>query len=173
MPDTCTPGSAGKSSIGNQGNFVPQAHTHDQAGGREHLLHSRPAFWAFVADDHNVAGFDLSFEDPFDRFILRVKTDSRTGEYSLTYNSSCFNDGSLLCQVSIENCESADFREWIINGVDNGRIFDLFICDTLIETLTCNRKIVQEDIIPSLTHLVHNGTHAARFVDIFHMNGCQ
>ena len=54
---------AGEAPVGDQRHVVAQALADDGGGYRQHLLHSRAALGAFVADDYYVSGLDLAALD--------------------------------------------------------------------------------------------------------------
>src|SRR5215472_4084315 len=53
-----------KASVGDEGAGAGQPHRLDQTSGHEHLLHTRPAAWALIAHDHDIARLD---DAPLDR----------------------------------------------------------------------------------------------------------
>ncbi len=60
MSDGKARGPAGEPSVGDEGALLAEMHGVDIGGGIEHFLHSRTAFWAFVADYHYIPCLDIA-----------------------------------------------------------------------------------------------------------------
>src|SRR5262249_21351657 len=80
MPNTGTGRAAAEPPIGDQGDFVAQAHANNVAGGWKHFLHPRSAPWPFITNYHNVTSLNLASENAFAGFILTFKNHTRTFE---------------------------------------------------------------------------------------------
>ena len=74
------PGATRKTSVCDQAYAFTQASTNQGAGGRQHFWHSRTAFGSEVAQDHDIACFDLAVQDGFERRLLVVKHAGWAGD---------------------------------------------------------------------------------------------
>ena len=68
---------AGEAAVGDEGDRLAEAHPHDGGGGGEHLLHSRAAARAFVAQDDDVPLLHEARGDPLHRGFLALEDDGR------------------------------------------------------------------------------------------------
>ena len=105
-------------SVGNQGHRIAQPLTDQSAGNRQHLPHTRAALGAFVADDDNVAFFNLAFlYRPECRFFL-VEHSGRSLVHLLLVTGH-FDDRSLRGQVAVENDQTAGGTARCVGLVDD------------------------------------------------------
>ena len=70
VSNTSTMGGPGETSIRNQGDLFAKPRANDVGRRREHLLHTRTALWSFVANDHDIARFNLTSQNPIASFFL-------------------------------------------------------------------------------------------------------
>ena len=81
MADRQARGAAGEAPVGEQGALLAQAFRLQVARRVQHFLHARPAFRAFVADHHHVAGLHLVAEDAGHRRVLAFVDTRRAFEH--------------------------------------------------------------------------------------------
>ena len=63
VADHHAPRAAREAAVGDEADRFAEALADQRGGGRQHLLHARPALRAFVADHDHVAGLDRSRHD--------------------------------------------------------------------------------------------------------------
>ena len=78
----------------------PKSAAHDVSGGSEHLLHARPAARAFVSNHHDVAGFDLAFEDSRSGGFFALEDHCRAAELMhVRVHSAGFQHGTVGSKI--------------------------------------------------------------------------
>ena len=73
-------------------------------------MHTRASFWAFVCDNHDVAGFHRSVEDAFASVFLTVENAGRTAEFPATFGyTGGFYHTSVFGNVTKKYSQTAVF----------------------------------------------------------------
>ena len=111
-------GAAGETSVGDEGDSLAEALTHDGAGGSEHLAHARSALGAFVADDDDVAVFDLAVEDTAKRGFFGFVDDGLAGE-GVAFLAGDLGDGAFGGEVTAQDAQVAVGLDRIGEGADD------------------------------------------------------
>ena len=96
-------GAAGEASVGDEVDLLAEALSDECAGDGEHLSHAGSAFGAFVADDDDVASFDLS---PLERgrdLLFLVEHLGWAGESSAELVSGDLEHAAIGCEVAVEH----------------------------------------------------------------------
>ena len=120
VTDAGTACAPAKPAVGNQRHGFPQSHSHNLGCGRQHLLHPRAAFGPFVADDHHVAGLDLSAQDPLHRFLLGVEDDGRAPvDHHFRGNARGLDNRAFRGQIAEEDGKSSILTIRIPQGANN------------------------------------------------------
>src|SRR5699024_5921218 len=80
----------------------------EEARRVQHLLHTRAALGAFVADDHHITGCDLLVEDAFDGGLLGLEHLGRAGEGpQLFLHTGGLDDRTVGGQVAEQHGQAA------------------------------------------------------------------
>src|SRR2546422_3630147 len=80
-----TVGAAGKPSIGDEADRVPQPRADQRRGGRQHLAHPRTALRTLVADHDHVTMLHASLENRFEACLFGVEYPGRAGHRQRLY----------------------------------------------------------------------------------------
>ena len=91
----------GESAVGDERNLPAHADTVERGGRRQHLAHSRPALWAFVADDEDFTLLDPALNDGFKTVLLAVEYARWPGELQ-AFHAGDFDDAPFRRQVALE-----------------------------------------------------------------------
>src|SRR4029077_1717874 len=106
MSDHEAMAAAGKASIGNKRDLIPEPAPHDGARRGQHLAHARPPARSLVADDDDVAGAHAPGENGRGRAFLALEHPRTTLE-ALTLLSGHLRDRPLGGEVAVEHHEVA------------------------------------------------------------------
>ncbi|CNT85741.1 Uncharacterised protein [Salmonella enterica subsp. enterica serovar Bovismorbificans] len=103
MSDTWPAGRSRETTVGNQCDFSVEAFViHDGIGCHQHFRCAR-AFCAFVANENDVAGFDMVMDDGLLSVFFGVKDPSRTGMVvHIRRTGRVFNDRSFRRDVAFQ-----------------------------------------------------------------------
>ena len=124
-------GSAGKPSVGYQGDAVTKTLTDESAGNGKHFPHSRAAFWPLVADDNNVAFYDFAALYSLEREFLLLEHPGGSFVYAFLMTGD-LDDSAVGSQVAAQDRQSAGGTARLVGVVDDrlvlddGRIVDIF-----------------------------------------------
>ena len=120
MADAAALGRTREAAVGDEGDARGEPHAADSGGRGEHLAHARTAGWALVADDHDVAGVDLSPEDRVARLLLGVEAagGARMGHHR-GVDGRLLDDASVGGDVAVEHAQGSDLREGVVVGSDD------------------------------------------------------
>jgi len=108
MADGKPGGSARKTAIGDQSAHLVEFHRLEVGGRVEHLLHTRPATGAFVADDHHVARLNGFTQDAVAGLLLRIKNPGTPPELqNRRIYARRLEDTAVAGHIPVEHRQSA------------------------------------------------------------------
>ncbi len=163
-------GGAAEPAVGDEGDGLAEPLSGDGAGGGKHFLHTRTAARAFVADDHNMAGFDFAGENALVGVVLGLEDDRGTLElHHGRRDAGGFDDGTSRREVTEQNRQSAGLRISAVKWTDDLGIFDLCRGDVFAKGLAGRRHAVEVERAGFSGDGLENGRDAAGTVDVFHV----
>ena len=131
-------GSTAESPIGDQRADGAELLRLDVGGRVEHFLHARPALGAFVADQDDVAWFDLTAEYRVAGALLGVENARGSLEFPDRFiDTGGFYDTTVFGEIAIENREAALGAIGVFDRTDTA-IFGIVI--GLIEILVLGKR---------------------------------
>ncbi len=93
MTDCSTSARTAEPAVGDERNGFIKTHTRKRTGGGEHFTHTGTTLWTFVADDHDIAIFNLTAENRVDSLFFAVKhtRTARMHQHLLTHGTAFYH----------------------------------------------------------------------------------
>src|ERR1035437_9752386 len=132
-----------ESPISDQRDILAQSLAHNGGGWGEHFAHPGSSFWAFIADDDDIAFANSASQDFFHCLFLGIK-HARFADKAQTFLPSNFGDRTFGCEVAVKNHEMALLLERLLERCDD-RLFlgiRFHICQCLRHGLAGNRQTI-------------------------------
>ena len=136
-------------------------------GRRQHFGHAGAALRSLVADDDDVAGFDLPFVQRGEAFILRVENDGLALEdETLRIHARRFDDRAFRREVAEQHRQSAIRRERRFDPVNDFLVHDLGARDVFAKLLARDGHRVEVQRAGFAAQFLQDGADAARAVHV-------
>ena len=119
MADGQAGSTAGETAVGQKGAFFAQTFGFQVRSRVEHFLHARAAFRAFVADDDDVASYDLVAQNAFDCVFLAFKHAGAAGKFEDALVHACgFHHATAFGDITEQYCQTAVLRVGMFDIAD-------------------------------------------------------
>ena len=120
MTDRQARGTAGEAAVGDERTSLAETLRLQVARRIEHFLHAGAALRAFIADDDDVAGYDLVAEDALNGSVLAFEDLGRTGELQDRFiDAGRLHDAAVDRQIALEDGEAPILGEGMLRIADN------------------------------------------------------
>ena len=164
-------GRTGKAAIRDECHRGIQLHARQCAGGVEHLAHTGAALGALVADDHYVAGVDVTCVDSRNGGVLAVK-DARGAAVDLHFgrNGAALDDTAVRRNVAPQNLQTAGLTVRVVDGADRLVVENLRTADVLSQRFAGDGGNIEVEQV-LLRQLSLHRRDAARLIQVGHVGG--
>ena len=115
MADYKSMAAARESPIGNQRDILAQSLAHNGGGWGEHFAHPGASFWAFIADNDDIAFADSAIQ----YFSIACSSElntTRLADKTQTFPAGNFGDRAFGCEVAVKNHQMALFLSGLLSG---------------------------------------------------------
>ncbi len=161
---------ARKSAVGDERNVFIETHAYERGSGREHFAHARSARRSFVANDHDVAFFDLAvvYGDHRVLFAIEALGFAREREH-VFIDGGTLDERAALGERAFEYGDTADGGDRIVYLAYDALVLDVRVLVIVRERAAVNglRRAVYEIVFGKL---VQHRRHAAREVELLHID---
>ncbi len=127
MADHQTVRGAGESSVRKQSDGIAEPCADQRGSNGEHFTHARAAFGAFVADDDDIAGFDLVLLDGGESKFFVIE-NARGAAKTFVVAAGHFNDATFGSEIAFQNDEAAGWFQRRVDFSDDFLVGSFF-CD--------------------------------------------
>ena len=173
MADARAARCAAETAVRDERHAVAEPHAHDSRGRVQHLAHTGAALRTLIADDNDVARYDLARVDGRLRVLLALKHACRAFMHKhLRQNGRTLYNAALRRKITAQHGDAAGLTVRILDGTDNVVVQVHAILDVLADGLAGHGYAVrvQQTLF---AQLVHHSVHAARFVKLFNVRSAR
>ena len=173
VTDSSAVRAATEATVGDECRILAQSHTDESGGGGEHLLHTRSAFGAFVANDDHVTRMNLPIENRHRRlgFALEYACPPCPLEH-LGGHRRLFDHGAFRSQIAVKNRDSPLAVVGLINSANDFPIQYRQMLDIVTHGFAGDRHGVQMDEV-ARGELVHDGLNTSCRIQVFQEMGAR